>query len=134
MSGVRRFEDLIAWQKGRALVSSVYRITDQPPFSKDFALIQQIRRAVIAIPSNVAEGFERSRPREFHQFLSVAKSSCAEVRTQLYLASDVGYLTEADLARLLKECNDVATTIGALRASVARRHQLSTQHSAPSTV
>ena len=83
MTAIKRFEDIDAWQSGRVLVSSIYRACSDGAFSRDFALRDQIRNAVISIPSNIAEGFERFRPREFHRFLSIAKGSCAEVRTQL---------------------------------------------------
>src|SRR5215468_5829156 len=89
---IDRFEDLIAWQKSRALTGNIYQVTCEGPFARDFGLKDQIRRAAVSIMSNVAEGFERNRPGEFHQFLSVAKGSCAEVRSQLYVAHDAGYL------------------------------------------
>src|ERR1044071_9935221 len=87
-SDIRRFEDLIAWQKARALSSAAYRVTGSGTFAKDYELMRQIRRAVISIMSNIAEGYERGKPSEFHQFLCVAKGSCAEVRSQLYTALD----------------------------------------------
>jgi 23S rRNA-intervening sequence protein len=74
---VERFEDLIAWQKARALTAEIYRVTNQKNFGRDFALRDQIRRAAVSAMSNVAEGFERNRPAEFHQFLSVAKALAA---------------------------------------------------------
>ncbi len=85
MSGkVEHFEDLIAWQKARELTRAIYEVTRQGAFAKDYGLSGQIQRASVSIMSNIAEGFERGNPREFHQFLSVSKSSCAEVRSQLY--------------------------------------------------
>ena len=117
--GVDRFESLIAWQKARGLVIEIYRLS--VCFGRDFALKDQIRRAAISIPSNIAEGFDRFRPREFHQFLSIAKGSCAEVRTHLYLARDAGYIDDAKLATSIKIAEDVASSIGALRASVERK-------------
>jgi len=91
---VQRFQDLIAWQKARVFVRAVYALTVVEPFSRDFGLKNQIQRAVVSIMSNIAEGFERNRLSEFHQFLSVAKSSCAETRSLLYVALDVGYVAE----------------------------------------
>src|SRR6185503_2630521 len=92
MSTIRRFEDLIAWQKAWQLTRQVYEFTRQGSWANDFGLSSQIQRASVSIMSNIAEGFERRRNAEFHQFLSVAKASCAEVRSQLYVALDVGYL------------------------------------------
>jgi four helix bundle protein len=98
---IERFEDLIAWQKARALTRCIYDVTRQGPFSRDFGLSRQIQRAAVSIMSNIAEGFERNNPGEFHQFLSIAKGSCAELRSQLYVAVDVGYLTQVTRDELL---------------------------------
>jgi four helix bundle protein len=87
--GVNKFEDLVAWQKARELTKAVYHATRKEGFARDFGLAGQIQRACISIMSNIAEGFERSNPNEFHHFLVVAKASCAEVRSQLYIALDV---------------------------------------------
>ena len=93
-NSVTKFEDLIAWQKARELARRVYEITRTEEFAKDFRLSAQIQSAAVSIMSNIAEGFERSGLREFHQFLSTAKASCAELRSQLYVALDVGYIDE----------------------------------------
>jgi four helix bundle protein len=118
---IERFEDLIAWQKARALASEVYRATRQGAFARDFGLASQIQRASVSIVSNVAEGFERGGRSEFHQFLSTAKASCAELRAQLYIALDVGYLTQADFGKLMAQAAEVARVIGGLRAAVQRQ-------------
>lgn len=87
---IDRFEDFVAWQKARTLAADIYKITSEGKFARDFGLRDQIRRAAVSSMSNLAEGFEQGRPAEFHQFLSIAKGSCAELRTQLYVALDVG--------------------------------------------
>jgi four helix bundle protein len=92
MNKMERFEDLVAWQKARSLTRDIYQTTRQGAFAKDYGLSSQMQRAAVSIMSNIAEGFERRSRGEFHQFLSVAKSSCAELRSQLYVALDVGYL------------------------------------------
>ncbi len=76
------------------LTRKVYAVTEQGKFGRDFGLRDQVRRAAVSIMSNIAEGFERGRPAEFHQFLSIAKGSCAELRTQLYVALDVGHIAQ----------------------------------------
>lgn len=76
-SKIERFEDLIAWQKARKLTTRIYEMTSEGEFSKDYGLRNQIQRAAVSIMSNIAEGFERGRPAEFGQFVSIAKSSCA---------------------------------------------------------
>jgi four helix bundle protein len=92
MSTVNRFEDLKAWQLARELTKDVYRLSGAGKFSRDFPLRDQIRRAVVSIMSNIAEGFERDGNKEFLQFLSQAKGSCGEVRAQLYVALDQSYI------------------------------------------
>jgi four helix bundle protein len=124
VGGVKRFEDLIAWQKARALTRDVYAISRKGEFGKDYGLNRQLQRAAVSIMSNIAEGFERSRPGEFHQFLSTAKASCAEVRSQLYVALDVGYLDKPEFQQLMNSAEEVAKLVGGLRASVRRaRHR-----------
>jgi four helix bundle protein len=135
MSGVKRFEELIAWQRARELTREIYRTTRQGQFVRDFGLAGQIQRATVSITSNIAEGFERNREGEFHQFLSTAKASCAEVRSQLYVAFDVGYINRQRFEQLLANAETVARILGGLRASVEKRRDLTrrSQHSAPST-
>ena len=139
MSGrIEKFEELIAWQKARQLTSEIYKITSKDKFSRDFGLKDQIRRAAFSIMSNIAEGFERGRPSEFHQFLSVAKASCAELRSQLYIALDAGYLQEDEFSELMENASEVARIVGGLRAAVERKrdsdkHPLSPQSSVRST-
>ncbi len=118
---VERFEDLIAWQKARELTRTIYQITRQQAFSKDLGLVGQIRRAAVSIMANLAEGFERGGRGEFHQFLSMAKGSCAEVRSHLYVGLDVGYLDRSDFEILQAQATEVGRIIGGLRASVQRQ-------------
>ena len=121
MARVERFEDLVAWQKARTLTKAIYQITRQDSFARDHSLSGQMQRAVVSIMSNIAEGFERHGLGEFQHFLSLAKSSCAEVRSQLYIALDVGYITEDQFARLLAQAEEVGRIVGGLRASVERQ-------------
>lgn len=118
---VRRFEDLIAWQKARALTREIYRVTSVGAFAKDFGLRDQIRDASVSVMSNVAEGFERGGRIEFRRFLDIAKASCAELRSQLYVAHDVTYLDQYAFARLLGQAQEVARIIGGLRVAVKTR-------------
>jgi four helix bundle protein len=127
---VSRFEDLIAWQRARELTHEVYRVTRQGAFARDFALRDQIQRAAVSIMSNLAEGFERGRRTEFHQFLSVAKGSWAEVRSQLYVALDVGYLCKSDADRLFALAAEVTRIVAGLRTAVARQRDADMKRSA----
>src|SRR5689334_21501027 len=126
MSGrIESFEDFVAWQKARALTANIYRGTDEGKFARDFSLRDQIRRSAVSIMSNIAEGFERGRAAEFHQFLSIAKASCAELRSQLYVALDAGYLNQEMFAELMREAIEVGQIVGGLRASVEQRRNSS---------
>ena len=118
---IARFEDFIAWQKARALTARIYDITGRAGFAKDYGLRDQIRRASVSIMANIAEGFERGRAAEFHQYLSVAKASCAELRSHLYVALDAHYLTLEDFNGLKAEAEEAGRILGGLRASVQRR-------------
>jgi four helix bundle protein len=109
---VRRFEDLIAWQK-------VYEISRSGPLAKDFALSSQLHRAANSVPSNIAEGFDRGSRAEFHHFLSIAKGSCAELQTQLRIAHRVQYLSDDILEAVLGQAQEVSRIVGRLRTTVA---------------
>jgi len=107
---IKKFEDLESWKKARKLTNAVYDATAAGRFTRDFGLKDQIRRASISILSNIAEGFERGGDKEFLQFLAVAKGSCGEVRSQLYIAIDQGYLHQD----LFDELSERAAEIGRL--------------------
>ena len=89
---VRNFEDLEIWKLARELANRIYAATAKGDFARDFGLRDQIRRASVSVLSNIAEGFERGGNQEFLQFLAIAKGSCGEVRCQLYVAGDQGYI------------------------------------------
>lgn len=118
---IKRFEDLIAWQKARELTKEIYRITKTGEFSKDFGLRDQIRRASVSIMANLAEGFERGKLTEFHQFISISKASCAEVRSQLYVAWDAGYIEKEEFTFLMLKAREAGKVIGGLRKSGGKK-------------
>ncbi len=121
MAKIERFEDLKAWMKARVLTRAIYETTKHGSFGQDYGLSRQIQRASVSIMSNIAEGFERRTPGEFCQFLSIAKASCAELRSQLYVALDVGYLSQETFDELSEQANEVACIISGLRTSVERK-------------
>ena len=100
MSKITSFEDILAWQKARELNKDIYKTTQSNLFEKDFDLKRQIRRASVSISSNIAEGFERNTDKEFKHFLYISKVSSAEVRSQLYLALDLGYIGSDEFEKL----------------------------------
>ncbi len=118
---VRKFEQLIAWQKARILTRTIYQLTQKACFLRDNDLSRQLRRSAISIMSNIAEGFERGGRAEFHQFLSVAKASCAELRSQLYIAKDAGYLKDGEFNEVHSAAEEVGKILGGLRVAVARQ-------------
>lgn len=109
MATAKRFEDLICWQEGKRLVNLVYKLTRQKSFY-DFSLKDQIQRAVVSIISNIAEGFERGTKEEFIYFLYIAKGSCGEVRTQLYVALDQGFISQKEF----EEASQLAKRVSAM--------------------
>ena len=123
MSKIKKFEDLIAWEKARELTKEIYTITRQGDFAKDYGLAGQMQRAAVSIMSNIAEGFERGGRGEFQQFLSIAKASCAELRSQLYVALDIGYVDQNRFSKLLEQAEEVGRIVGGLRVSVERQRR-----------
>ena len=118
---VKNFEELEIWKEARRLTQIIYQLTKTDKFSRDFSLRDQVRRAAVSIMSNVAEGFERGGNQEFLQFLYVAKSSCGEVRSQLYVALDQGYIISSDAEQLIvafrRLCGMIGNMISYLRHS-----------------
>ncbi|MGB7201504.1 MAG: four helix bundle protein [Pyrinomonadaceae bacterium] len=96
------FEDLFIWQKGVEFAKEIYLITERKGLKTDFGLKNQMRDAVVSIPTNIAEGFERRSRKEYLYFLNVAKASSGEIRSLLYVANEVGYLDRTEL-NLLRE-------------------------------
>jgi four helix bundle protein len=116
--GAKTFEDLIAWQKARALAAAVSKASREPPLARDRILTSQILRAVRGIGANIAEGFERNSRKEFIQYLSIAKGSASEVRAHLYHAFDDGLITEAQLKELRAQAEEVGKILFGLRATL----------------
>jgi four helix bundle protein len=123
MGKIEKFEELIAWQKARELTKEIYLICKQEGFDKDFGLKGQIQRAAVSIMANLAEGFERGRRAEFHQFISVAKSSGAELRSHLYVAADVGYIDSEQFEALKEKAEEISRILGGLRSAVAKQQR-----------
>jgi len=121
MKRVEQFEDLVAWQRARELTEQIYFLTNKGLFSKNFGLRDQIRKASVSIMSNLAERFERGGRSEFHQFVVMAKGFCAEVRSQLHVALDVGYITKEQFDRVHGLAIEVSRIIGGLRSTIQKQ-------------
>jgi four helix bundle protein len=111
MVEIKRFEDIEGWKKARELVSAIYAVSSKGSFAKDSELRDQIRRAAVSVMSSIAEGFERGGDKEFSQFLSLAKASCGEVRSQLYVALDQKYLSEEQFQSISEQTTHVSQLI-----------------------
>jgi four helix bundle protein len=118
---ITRFEDLEVWKKARDLSLAVYRVTSEGSFARDFGLRDQIRRAAVSVMSNIAEGFDRYSRSEFKQFLSIARGSASEVRSQLYLAHALGYLGEDDFVTIHGLCLELGRMLASRRSIVSTR-------------
>ena len=115
---VSRFEDLLVWQKAMRLCVAVYRATRTREFARDFGLRDQIQRATVSILSNIAEGFDRNSRAEFARFVSIARGSAGEVRAQVYLARELGYIADEEARELLAACEEITRMLVALRKSL----------------
>ena len=120
MAKIERFEGIEAWQRARELAKQIYKISNDGPFARDFGLRDQIRRAAVSIMSNIAEGFERGSNKEFIQFLYIAKGSAGEVRAQLYVAFDQGYIDRKNFNSLNRDAAEISRMISGLITYLAR--------------
>ena len=120
MTAVTKFEDLIAWQEARKLVSMTYKITSDGLFSKDFGLKDQIQRAAVSAMSNIAEGFDNESTVEFARFLGMARRSSVEVQSLLYAALDINYIKEETFKTHYEQAKKVQAIIGGLKRSILK--------------
>ena len=111
---MRKFEDCVAWQKARALNTKIYETSAEQPFSKDWALVDQIRRAAGSTMHNIAEGFDSGSDPEFMRFLRYSFRSAGEVQSQLYVALDLGYIDQAEFDDSYTTCVEVKNTTAGL--------------------
>ena len=112
---IEKFEDIIAWQKARVLTLDIYRLFGH---SKDFGFKDQIQRAAVSVMNNVAEGFERKTNKELMLFLYIAKGSCGEVRSMLYIALGLRYITETDFTKKYDLCVEISKTLSGFIRSI----------------
>lgn len=108
MATIKKFEDLEVWQKARVLCNDIYPLTNSGSFEKDFKLRDQINSSSGSVMDNIAEGFERDGKNEFKQFLSIAKGSAGEVRSQLYRACDRNHINKNQFEKLLNQTEEIS--------------------------
>jgi len=118
---IQKFTDLIVWQEGHKLVLMIYKETKRFPREEKYGLVDQMRRAVVSITSNIAEGFSKRSAKEKYHFYNTAKASITELRNQLLIAKDVGYLSKEPFKRIAEQSVTVDKTLnGLLRATRLR--------------
>ena len=108
------YTNMIVWQKAMDLTDEVYRLTKSLPKEELFSLTDQLRRAAVSVPSNIAEGYGRQTDREFKQFLSIARGSVFEVETQLFIGIRQNYFSDSDAETTLSLCNEVGRLLTTL--------------------
>jgi len=122
MSGsFKSYRDLEVWQKGMQLAKAIYQLTMSFPSEERFSLTNQMRRAAVSIPSNIAEGHARLSTGEFQRFLSIAMGSVAELETQILLSVELGIITEAISLGTLKQLDDIGKMARGLYRSLSKR-------------
>lgn len=109
---VKTYKELLAWQKGMSLVKKVYAVTEDFPRTEQYRLVDQLTRAVVSVPSNIAEGFGRSTNKDFAHFLSQARGSLFEVETQLLISKDLGYV--GGVSELLEDIAELGKILNGL--------------------
>ena len=114
MIGKKGFKELRVWQKAKDLAVYIYTVTNLKPFRKDYSLRDQMRRAAVSVPSNIAEGDERNTDKDAVRFLYIAKGSLAELRTQVEIANEIGYISEKIFNYIDEECIAMGKMIGKL--------------------
>jgi len=117
---VLSYKDLVVWQKSMALVTEVYRVSQEFPKEEIFGLMSQTRRAAVSVPSNIAEGHARTSKKEFQYFLSNARGSLAELETQLTIAQQLAYINETVINQLLDRLWEVGRLLNGLLSSLKR--------------
>lgn len=115
---VTSYVDLTVWQKAMALVSSVYHATEDFPKKEQYRLVDQLCRAVVSVPSNIAEGSARRSTKDYIRFLNIAYSSLMECETQLRIAQQLEYLDEIALERMLRQTQEIGRMLNALLSSL----------------
>lgn len=113
-TGFSSIEEIDAWKKGCRLAVDLFQLTQSSAFEKEWSFRDQIRKSALSIPSNIAEGFERESTPEFKRFLLIAKGSCGELRTQLYIARAANYIGKNEFNKHLNDCVEISSMLAGL--------------------
>lgn len=133
MAKLERFEDLEVWKQARVLAGRIYALTRSASFSRDYGFRDQICRAAVSVVSNIAEGFERHSTNQFLHFLDIASGSAGEVRAQLYLALDFGYIEELEFQAAMTDVDRVGQMLTKLKQYLRNHRDPTPQRPNPSS-
>lgn len=122
MALIKKFEDIVAWQEARKLVSSIYQLTNSSALAKDYGMRDQIQRASVSTMTNIAEGFDCESKLEFARFLGIARRSAVEVQSLLYAALDVGYINQEKFTIEYQQAQKTKALIGGFKRSLKPRN------------
>jgi four helix bundle protein len=111
MTAFKSFEEIVSWQKARVLCKEIYILSSNDKFAKDFGLRDQIRRSAVSIMANIAEGYERKSDGDFKRFLNISKGSLAEVKSHLYIALDLEYISDDKFKKLASDIDEINKTL-----------------------
>lgn len=118
---IESYKDLIVWQKSMDLVVLIYQVTDKLPSKEQFGLISQMRRAVVSIPSNIAEGYGRQSTGSYTQFLSIARGSLLELETQIELCIRLNFIKKTDIEIILNGIVEISKMLSSLISKIGKR-------------
>jgi four helix bundle protein len=111
MTAFKSFEEIVSWQKARVLCKEIYILSSNDKFAKDFGLRDEIRRSAVSIMANIAEGYERKSDGDFKRFLNISKGSLAEVKSHLYIALDLEYISDDKFKKLASDIDEINKTL-----------------------
>ncbi len=117
---VQNYRDLLVWQKAMKLAKATYVLTASFPAEQKYTLVNQMQRAAISVPANIAEGRSRHTGNEFTYFLNIARGSLAELETYILLSTDLGYADTANAEQMLNDANEITKMLFGLRESLKK--------------
>lgn len=129
---IKRFEDIEAWREARKLTIAIYKITDNAKFGKDWGMKDQIQRASVSVMNNIAEGFDSDTKTEFRRFLGIARRSCSEIQSILYIAVDLAYVEKEEFNKFYEQAEKIRRMVTSfmkyLKETQKRQYSITLAH------
>lgn len=116
---VNHYRDLLVWQKSMDVVVRCYKLTETFPSEEKFGLTSQLQRAAVSIPANIAEGHGRGQTKPYINHLSISMGSLKELETHIFIAKELGYVSEIQISKLIEDCEEIGKMLNGLRRSLA---------------